>query len=198
MAGMNEGKDGRKVAKTRSWAFIVYPESAPENWLEMLAALHMQALVSPLHDRDIASDGNLKKPHWHILLIADGPISQKRANEIIQPFCGSQNAEYVISTRGYARYLSHLDDPDKAAYDPSEIKCFGGADILKLIQAEKDQIGVLSEIMEWCEDQGVSSFAVVLRFARNVRRDWMPPLVKYAFFFSRYLSSLRCEMNDRR
>jgi len=51
MAG--ENSNGRKASKTRYWAFIVYPESAPKNWLSILEDLHMQALVSPLHDKDL-------------------------------------------------------------------------------------------------------------------------------------------------
>lgn len=98
MAG--ENSNGRKASKTRYWAFVVYPESAPKNWLSILEDLHMQALVSPLHDKDLDSEGHPKKPHWHVLLLASGPISQKRANEIIEPFGGTKSAEYVLSLRG--------------------------------------------------------------------------------------------------
>lgn len=194
---MDEQKTGRKVSKTRSWAFVVYPESAPDNWLELLADLHMQVLVSPLHDMDLDSEGNLKKPHWHVMLIADGPISASRANELIAPFNGSKSAEYIHSTRGYARYLAHIDDPDKAQYNPGDIRAFGGADLAKLLTSERNQMDSLSEIMSWCEEQGVSSFSTLLRYARTNRREWLPPLVRYAFFFTRYLSSLRYEMESR-
>lgn len=195
MAG--ENSNGRKASKTRYWAFIVYPESAPKNWLSILEDLHMQALVSPLHDKDLDSEGRPKKPHWHVLLLASGPISQKRADEIIEPFGGTKSAEYVLSSRGYVRYLAHLDNPDKAQYNPAEIKAFGGADITKLITSEHDQMNVFTDIMSWCEDQGVCSFSVLLRYARTNQKNWLPPLIKYAFFFTRYLSSLKSEFEHR-
>lgn len=174
---------------------MLYPESAPDNWLDMLAALHMQALVSPLHDKDLDSEGNLKKSHWHVILISDGPISQKRANELIAPFNGTKSAEYVVSTRGYARYLAHLDNPNKAHYDPSEIKAFGGADLAKLLSSESQQMSVFTDIMTWCEEHGVYSFSVLLRYARTEKPIWLPALIKNAFF-SRYLSSLKYEFED--
>jgi hypothetical protein len=104
------------VSKTRNWAFVVYPESAPDGWMELLADTHIPAFVSPLHDKDIDEDGSLKKPHYHVVLMFDGPTTQKRANEIIEPFCGTKSAEYVKSLRGYVRYLIHLDNPEKAQY----------------------------------------------------------------------------------
>ena len=39
------------------YATIVYPESAPTDWLDKLEEEHIQALVSPIHDKDIEKDG---------------------------------------------------------------------------------------------------------------------------------------------
>jgi hypothetical protein len=100
----------------------------------MLADTHIPAFISPLHDRDVDGNGELKKPHHHIEIMMDGPITQKRANEIIEPFCGTKSAEYIHSLRGYTRYLCHLDNPEKAQYDPAEIIALNGAD-LECIQA---------------------------------------------------------------
>lgn len=40
--------------KGRDWTFIVYPESAPENWREILDETHLRWIESPLHDKDIS------------------------------------------------------------------------------------------------------------------------------------------------
>ena len=40
---------------------MVYPESAPENWREILDETRMRWIESPLHDRDINPDGTPKK-----------------------------------------------------------------------------------------------------------------------------------------
>ena len=39
--------------KKRYWAFVLYPESAPKNWKEILQQTGLSCCVSPLHDKDI-------------------------------------------------------------------------------------------------------------------------------------------------
>uniref|UniRef100_UPI002896F8C0 Rep family protein n=1 Tax=Staphylococcus aureus TaxID=1280 RepID=UPI002896F8C0 len=65
-----------KSTTSRTWGLVVYPESAPENWQELLSETVMQFAVSPLHDKDIKPDGDIKTPHWHVILIWDGPVTQ--------------------------------------------------------------------------------------------------------------------------
>lgn len=72
-----------KIIKGRDWAFIVYPESAPENWREILDDTHIRWIESPLHDKDFNPDGTIKKPHWHVMLSADGPITQKQLKKLL-------------------------------------------------------------------------------------------------------------------
>ena len=57
--------------RTRNWATVVYPESAPENWESALQELCIPAFISPLHDNDLNTNGELKKGHFHIMLLFD-------------------------------------------------------------------------------------------------------------------------------
>lgn len=50
----------KTVKKVRAIAGILYTESAPADWKERIANLHMMALVSPLHDSDVQADGSPK------------------------------------------------------------------------------------------------------------------------------------------
>ena len=50
----------------------MYPESAPENWREILADLHIPVLISPLHDKDVTPDGEIKKAHYHVIIMYGG------------------------------------------------------------------------------------------------------------------------------
>ena len=97
----------------RNFATVVYPESAPENWLERLDGLHVPAFVSPLHNQDINPDGSPKKPHWHILIMFAGVKTREQAQEVIDAI-GGVGCESVSTVRGYARYLVHADNPEKA------------------------------------------------------------------------------------
>ena len=52
-------------SRVRNYATIVYQESAPAGWLDILDELHIPAFVSPLHDKDLNKEGEIKKAHWH-------------------------------------------------------------------------------------------------------------------------------------
>lgn len=59
-------KTNEPYKRGRSWTIIVYPDSLPKNWLELLQ--NEPVAISPLHDKDVNPDGTLKKPHYHIVL----------------------------------------------------------------------------------------------------------------------------------
>ena len=51
------------IKKTRSYATVVYPDSAPENWVEILRDLKFNAIISPLHDKLCVKDKCLSLHH---------------------------------------------------------------------------------------------------------------------------------------
>ena len=50
----------KEIVKGRDWTFVVYPESAPENWRTILDETFMRWVESPLHDKDVNADGEIK------------------------------------------------------------------------------------------------------------------------------------------
>jgi len=60
------------AGRTRNFATVVYPESAPENWFSLLGELKVPCFVSPLHDKDLNPNGEVKKSHYHVLFAFDG------------------------------------------------------------------------------------------------------------------------------
>ena len=57
-----------KNIKKSHWAIIIYPESAPPNWREILQDTGLEVAISPIHDQDINPDNTKKKPHYHVIL----------------------------------------------------------------------------------------------------------------------------------
>lgn len=109
------------------YATLVYPmESAPPDWIEKLEEQHIQALISPLHDKDIDKEGNPKKPHHHIILIFESLKSPNQVKEIIENF-GGVGVIPLHSLGAYSRYLCHLDNSEKAQYNKEDVKEIGGA-----------------------------------------------------------------------
>ena len=106
---MTNNRDNKKkyeYEKGRDWTFIVYPESAPKNWREIIDETHLRWIESPLHDKDTNPDGEVKKAHWHILLSFDGPVTLQSVNKVIEPL-NSPAPRKVGSAKGLVRYMAH-------------------------------------------------------------------------------------------
>lgn len=150
---------------------IVYPDSAPEDWFSILSGLKVDAFVSPLHDRDINPGGEPKKPHWHVLVMFDSVKTFEQAQELFSKINGV-GCEKVNSVRGSARYLCHLDNPEKAQYSTKDVRPFGGADYHDICSLSSDRYAAISEMLEFCEDNDMVSFADLLLYCSRNRYDW--------------------------
>ena len=128
-----------KNVKKRNWAFLLYPESAPSNWLELLQQTGLQCAISPLHNRDIDPTGEPKKPHFHVIACYSGPTSYNvvkgLTDSLKQPI--PQALEQV---RGYYRYLTHMDNPEKAQYDASGIVTINGFNISDFVDLTRSEL----------------------------------------------------------
>lgn len=159
------------AGRTRNFATVVYPESAPEGWLDILSDQFVPAFVSPLHDADKNATGEDKKPHYHVVIMFDSVKTRDQAREVFERIGGVGN-EVVQSLRGYARYLCHLDNPEKAQYSVDDVKCFCGADYVGTIGLVTDKYKAIGEMIDFCEENGVLSYSELLVYCRNERFDW--------------------------
>ena len=90
----------------------------------------LEILVSPVHDQDIAdiATGELKKPHRHVIAMWANTTTRQNAERFFEQFGGPKMILRLENPRGMARYLIHMDDPDKAPYSPEDVLEFNGAD----------------------------------------------------------------------
>lgn len=182
----------KKAIKKRNWAFVLYPESAPDNWIDVIQQSGLQAVVSPLHDKDINDTGEPKKAHYHVILIYSGPTSYN----VVSAFTASLNAtvpKALESVRGYYRYLTHKDNPEKVQYSDDDIISINGFDIADFVEltkseinSKKKQLQILirkenffeySDFMDYLLDNDMS---VEYDVASN-----------HTYFFDKYISSRR-------
>ena len=149
------------MLKKRNWGAVVYPESAPADWIEILKLKGISFAVSPLHDKDKdnGSNGNeLKKAHYHIILSFSGPVTDKTVNSIMSEL-NQPIAIPLESVRGYYRYFTHKDNPEKYQYNVSDIQLFNGFDVsdvlnsFEVFQALKQIQSIIVElnILEYSE-----------------------------------------------
>lgn len=178
----------------RNWAIVAYPESMPEDWLEKLQEEHVPAFVSPLHDSDENPTGEKKKAHYHVLLMFSGNKARDQIVKISEEIFSGVQPERVKDLRAYARYLCHFDNPKKAQYSPNDVISLGGADYMEMIGSLADTDSAVREMMEWCREQGVFSFARLCDYAAKERGDWFRVLTsKRTVFMTAYLKSMKWE-----
>lgn len=159
------------IGRTRNFATVVYPESASGDWMEKLADLKIKAFVSPLHDKDKNPDGEPKKAHYHVILMFDSVKSVEQVKEITDEI-GGVGVEKINSLRGYARYLIHADNPEKAQYEKTDIKQFGGADYEGICLLASDKYAAIREMIQYCTTNEIISYADLLRYAAEQNENW--------------------------
>lgn len=185
-----KSKDGRY----RQWTIIVYPESAPENWREKLNGYTW--IESPLHDKDLNEDGTTKKPHWHITLIFDGKKSFSQIKEI-SDILNSPIPKYVQNMVGHVRYHAHIDNPEKAQYDP-ELIIGHGVDVSQFLYSlEEIQERILCQIIDFCEENKIHEFGKFLVYCRKNHIEWLRYLNKKGWLVREYLKSKHFEHKEK-
>lgn len=133
-----------KNVKKRNWAFVAYPESMPANWLEILQETGAPIAISPLHDKDLNADEHEKKAHYHVICCWDGPVRFTQAEKLAKSVNGTIPIP-LESIRGYYRYFTHKDNPEKHQYDESEIKCLNGFKISDYVELTRSEVSKIKK-----------------------------------------------------
>ena len=185
-------KASENARRTRAYTCIVYPDSAPANWRDVIDDYHLAWAASPLHDADTNADGSPKKPHWHVLLTWDSVKTPEQAQEIASA-CNGTVVQAVQSQRALLRYFAHLDNPDKHQYSPADIECHGGLDASEALRRSDASVAVLTRDMcRWCAENGITELCDLMLYAMDNEPDWWDALCnRCAYVMGQYLKSLR-------
>lgn len=113
----------------RSWAFVIYPESLPENWKQIITDTGLPMAISPLHDKDVNPTGEEKKSHYHIICYYENATTYNNVKQNVTDRLNGTIPIKLESMRGMYRYHLHLDNPEKYQYDDRDRMFFNGFDI---------------------------------------------------------------------
>lgn len=186
--------------KKRNWAFVVYPESLPEDWQDILKISGLQIAVSPLHDADLNADESEKKPHYHIIAIYGSPTTYNNVLNFTKKLNGTIPIP-LEQVRGYYRYLTHEDNPEKAQYDKSDIKLFNGFNIADFTDLTKSEVMKLKrEILKAIRDNDLTEYCDLidlLEMEEDSRPEALEVATNHTIFFNTYLKSRRFKKNGR-
>ena len=161
--------------RTRNWVSILYPESAVPDWENVLAAQHVQAVVSPLHDKDISADGSPKKAHYHIMILFQSKKSESQVQKIFD-LIGAIKCQPVNDTRSQLRYFCHMDDYNKAQYSSGDVKTFSGIDYISLVSSSADKYQAVKEMISWVNENNCKTFSKLLEYASENDDNWFHSL----------------------
>lgn len=179
--------------RTRNWTFVLYPESAPDNWRDILDEYHIEWVESPLHDKDINADGQPKKAHIHILLLFGGVKSYEQVLEITDSL-NQPIPQRCHNAKAMVRYMAHLDNPEKAQYNQSEIIAHGGVDLAELLRpSASERYTIIREMIDYVRSAGIIEFQDLMDYAASEHfDDWFRLLCdNSAYVVGQYIKSQR-------
>jgi hypothetical protein len=179
--------------KKRNWAFVLYPESAPTDWKDILQRTGLQCCVSPLHDSDLNADETEKKPHWHIILCYSGPTSYNVVQKLTEELHATipQALEQI---KGYYRYLTHKDNPEKTQYRETDIISINGFTIRDYVDfTVSEKLKIQKEIINFIEDNDISELCDLTNCIMKMGNDeWLNIIANYStMYLNAYLRSRR-------
>ena len=162
-----------KGIETRNWTFLVYPESCPNNWTDILNDLHLNWCHSPLHHGYKNEDLQERKDHFHVVCFFEGNKSFKNMFAITQLVNGTIPKK-VESKSGLIRYLLHLDNPEKEQFDDNEIiSCYGGCDVQEYLESQYNRDEVIHQMELFCKKNLITEYPILKDYAYMYhRRTW--------------------------
>lgn len=183
----------------RSWAFVIYPESLPENWKEIIVETGLPMALSPLHDKDINPTGEEKKAHYHVICYYENATT---FNNVKQNVTAKLNGTIPIkleSMRGMYRYHLHLDNPEKYQYDDRDRTFFNGFDIdfaSKLTRTEINKL--IREIHSFINNNSIVEYIDLLDILKdNDMIDMYDIAISNTLLFKSLLDSKRNKEKKR-
>lgn len=196
--------DRRKV-----WTGIMYEDSAPSDWKDQLSDLHMRIWVSPLQDKDewkpaderkdpSHKAGTCKKAHRHWIAEYDVQVDLGTVLHDFGFLNGPSNVKPVKSLRSMVRYLVHLDDPDKAQYDKSEILTFGGAelDIVEQVGTH-ERYEMLKAMRKYIRDHNIVDYCDFVDYCDDCEEAWSHLLDdNSSYVIEKYIKSRRYKQKE--
>lgn len=182
----------QKDKRSNKWAFLIYKESTPSNYMELLENLHVPFVLSPWHDKDIHSDtGEIKKAHKHGALYFDSLKSYSQVSELVSSKLNSPaHVEVVMSPKGMYDYFTHAENPDKTLYNIEGIESGAGFELDKFL-VEQNSDNFMNEVIDVIEENNFTEFEDLVRYARDNNSVLLGLIVERTYFFAKYLDSRR-------
>lgn len=188
----------KKDTRAKNWSFLVYCDSAPDNWKSIVDSWHLPVAISPVHNKDVydveSEDhkvGELKKPHYHCVLSFGTKTSFSNVCEFLKPL-GCPIPVVCKNVSAMIRYFIHRDNPDKAQYSKDSILSFGGFDVESPFTLKpSDYSRILREIYDIMRNSEIDEYSELFDCVMSINPEYCIVLARYAIPIDKYLTSRR-------
>ena len=169
-----------KSEKARYWVAILYPENMIDDWEDKISNLLQVPFVYCIHDKDLCSDGSIRKCHVHIMIAWANTTTYKSALSCFKRLekvgciaIPNDKIEVVQNVRFMYNYLIHDTEDckkkNKFLYSASERVCGNGFDIgcfeqLSVIDNER----ILDELEDFLITNSYMNYG---SFYRDIKSD---------------------------
>lgn len=181
-----------KERRSNKWAFLLYQESAPDDYLEILENMHIPFILSPWHDKDINKEtGELKKAHRHGALYFESLKSYSQVSELLTEHLNSPaHVEIVMSPKGMYDYFTHAENPEKTLYDINDIESGCGFELDNFLLSNSNN-EFFTTVIDIIEEHNFTEFNHLVRYARTESPQFLNLIMDKTYFFAKYLDSRR-------
>lgn len=189
----NQERDNMaKEKRSNKWAFLLYQDSSPENYLDILEELHIPFVLSPWHDKDIDKKTcEFKKSHKHGALFFDSLKSYTQVSELLTEKLNTPaHVEPVMSPKGMYDYFIHAENLDKTQYNIEDIESGCGFELDKFLIEQNSSL-FLETVIDIITDNDFTEFEDLVHFARYNDTSLLGLIIERTCFFTKFLDSRR-------
>ncbi|HEL2550144.1 Replication protein RepB [Streptococcus suis] len=181
-----------KDKRSNKWAFLLYQDSAPENYLDILEELHIPFILSPWHDKDVNKEtGEFKKAHRHGALFFESLKSYSQVSELLSEKLNTpSHVEIVMSPKGMYDYFIHADNSDKTLYNIEDIEFGCGFELDKFLTEQNSSV-FLEAVIDVITENDFTEFEDLVHFARHEDSLLLGLIIERTYFFTKFLDSRR-------
>lgn len=184
------------MLKKRNWTTIVYLDSVKEGWIDELQQTGLEVAISPIHDKDKNPTGEIKKPHFHVVICYPGPTTKACVQELSDTLLSGVLVKPIESIRGMYRYLTHKDNPEKHQYNESDIILLNGFDPAN-IMSNADENAIKLALVMYIKEHNIYDYSVLVdTLACEDNADFLHVAMSKTIFFNTYLSSRRNRVKE--
>ena len=181
------------MQKGRNWAFVVYPDSLPSDYEEIIINTGLPMAFSPLHDKDVNPTGESKKPHYHVICYYENTTTFKNVKENVTTLLNGTIPIKLESMVGMYRYHLHLDNPEKFQYDDRFRTFYNGFDVSKVDSLSYTEVSkTLRDIQQFIIDNSILEYSDLLDILNDNELFIMWNVAKdHTLFLKSYIDSRR-------